>query len=270
MSIGTVAAVFCVKSKTMHDMADSFAGIWYDFYGMIPGCSMMPGRRKITKREEKGMTEKRNKNVWHMFRGLCVVLLVGLCLEFGTVNAEAASAKSKAMKAYKNFLSGKTIAWDESWKVDAKDCQFAFAYIDNDSIPEMILYCPKASHVAGFGRLYTYRKGKVRQVASVNIDGSKFSYYKKKGIYVSQYVMGGVCDSYFKLSKGKSSLKLQKEKRIFASSSETSCMDGKRKVISKSKFNKELKKLVGSKKKTTIKLKKFHNNTANNRKKYCK
>lgn len=228
------------------------------------------GDKKIVKREENGMTQKRNKNVWHILRGLCVVLLVGLCLELGAVNAEAASAKSKAMKAYKKFLSGKTIAWDKNWKVDAKDCRFAFAYIDNDSVPEMILYSATVPHAAGFGRLYTYRKGKVTQVGAVELDGEKFSYYKKKGIYVSQYVMGGVCDSYCKLSKGKSSMKLQKDKRIFASGSETTYWKSGGGQISKSKFNKELKKLVGSKKMTTIKLKKFHSNTANNRKKYCK
>ena len=68
----------------------------------------------------------------------------------------------------------------------------------------------------------------------------------------------GVCDSYCKLSKGKSSMKLQKDKRIFASGSETTYWKSGGGQISKSKFNKELKKLVGSKKMTTIKLKKFH------------
>lgn len=216
------------------------------------------------------MTKKQNEKIRHMLWGLCLVLLVGVFLELGAVNAEAASAKSKAMNAYKKFLSGKTIAWDKNWKIDAKDCRFAFAYIDNDNVPEMILYGTTVPHAANFGRLYTYRKGKVTQVGPVNIDGDSFRYYKKKGIYISQYVMGGVCDSYCKLSKGKSSLKLQKDKRIFASGSETTYWKGKGGQISKARFSKELKKLVGSKKPTSIRVKKFHDNTAKNRKKYCK
>lgn len=90
MSIGTIAGVFCVKSKTMQDMTDGPVGIWYNFYDEFSGCFIAAGRGKITKIEENGMTEKRNKNVWYMFRGLCVAPLVGFCLELGAVKAEAA------------------------------------------------------------------------------------------------------------------------------------------------------------------------------------
>lgn len=211
--------------------------------------------------------EKKREGIRSVFRGLCLMLAVAACLGFGTVKTEAASAKTKAMKAYRAFLSKKSITWDKGYKVSTKDCKFAIVYVDNDKVPELVVYATTVPHVAGFGRLYTYRKGKVSRVGAIDLDDKKFHYYHKKGIYVSRYAMGGVFDGYFKLSKGKGALKLQKNKYIYANYTETTYSNAKRKTLSRSQFNRELKKLVGGKKQSSAK---FYKNTEKNRKKYCK
>ena len=200
---------------------------------------------------------------------LSLVLIFVLAL--APLNVQAASNKTKALKAYKKLLSAKNIRWGtNSYEptVPAKNCQFALAYIDNDSVPELIVYNNKdVPHMVGYGLLYTYRSGKVRLLGYINID-NKLSYYKKKGVIVTSYVSGGTTYSYFKLSKTKITNKLAigidvltQKKSYYTVSNDIF------KKTSKSKFNKALKKLVGSKKKTTIK---FRKNNASNRKKYIR
>ena len=80
--------------------------------------------------------------------------------------------------------------------------------------------------------------------------------------------MGLSCYTYCKLSKGKSTEKLGKQtdfntkEKTYYKFTSTGTTD-----ISKAKFNSSLKKLVGSKKKSTAT---FHKNTKANRKKYLK
>lgn len=193
---------------------------------------------------------------------LCVlaVLFTAPCIK-----TEAASAKKKAVKAYKEFLSKETIAWDANWKVPAKECRFALVYIDKDNVPELVLYNNSVAHVGGYGRIFAYRNGRVKRVGSVHMDNGRFYYYKKKGIIISRYVNGGVFDSYRKISKVKIIHKLQKGKGLL--DNKTRYYNADNREISKSDFNAKLKKLVGSKKKTSAR---FYMNTAANRKKKCR
>ncbi len=199
-------------------------------------------------------------------KGILLLFLM-LVLAALPLNAQAASQKTKAIKAYTKMMSKSTMRWGADTyytKVPTKNCEFAIAYIDNDSVPELIVRNTRdITHIAGFGVVYTYRNGKVQVVKNIHID-DKFYYYKKKGVFVSMYVSGGTAESYWTLSKGKAVCRLSKEYRMidrkytyYAASKKTS----------KKKFNAALKKLVGSKKKTAVK---FYKNTAAARKKYMK
>jgi len=192
---------------------------------------------------------------------VCAIVIV---LAASGVKVEAASAKTKALNAYKKFLAEKEIPWDKNFKIPASDCKFAIAYVDNDKIPELILNTNAVPHMAGYGRIFTYKNGKVKRVGPVEMDANKFSYYKKTGVFISCYVQGGVTYSYRKLTKGKIVHKVQKGEDAFG---KKEYLDSNSKQISKSTFDKTVKKLVGSKKKTSAK---FYKNTASNRKKHCK
>ena len=198
---------------------------------------------------------------WIMVLCMLAVLLMVPCMK-----TEAASAKAKALKAYGDFVSKDTIAWDPNYKIPAANCSFSVVYIDNDKVPELVLNSSSVPHVAGFGRIFTFKNGKVKRVGKVDIDGSKFYYYKKKGVIISNYVMGGSFDNYRKIVKGKIVHKLQKGKEI-RDNNRTRYYNADRKEISKSKFNRELKKLVGSKRKTSAR---FYKNTLSNRKNHCR
>ncbi len=203
---------------------------------------------------------------------LCILILaMTLC----PLEVQAASQKTKAIQAYKNMLSQKTMRWgndDYYKKVPTSKYSFVLAYIDNNSVPELVVTSDYVTHAAGSMVVYTYRNGKIQVVTDVNsgnffADNSKFSYYKKKGVFLSCYVMGGVTDHYYKMSKNKASEKLMADDSLMWGKSWYKCSGGTNKKITKSSFNSNLKKLVGSTKKTTVK---FYKNTSTNRKKYLK
>ena len=202
----------------------------------------------------------KRKKEWFILLCILAVFLAVPC-----VKTEAAPAKKKAVKAYKEFLAKEKISWDENWEVPADECKFAIVYIDKDDVPELVLYNNSTAPAGGFGRIFTYKNGKVKRVGAVDIDGGKFYYYKKKGVFISCYVNGGVFDNYRKIANGKIVHKLQKGKEIF--DNKTRYYNSNKKEISKSVFNRQLKKLVGSKKKSSAR---FYLNTAANRKRKCR
>ena len=71
---------------------------------------------------------KKNKRTVGLF--LFAVLLVAF-----TGSVQAASQKSKALKAYNQFLSKTYIDWETGY-VETKDCSFALACVDKDNVPE--------------------------------------------------------------------------------------------------------------------------------------
>lgn len=185
---------------------------------------------------------------------LFAVLLIAL-----TASVQAASQKSKAIKAYDRFLSGRYIDW-ESKKVETKDCSFALVYVDKDNVPELLVWGGGRNvyHAVGYGRLYGYKNGKVKMLGKLR-DG--FQYYKKKGVYVAIGHLRGEIKSYQKISGSSSKQVVGK----FTNTKTSYYANGK--SISKSTFNKKLKKLVGNKKPSYAK---SYKNTAANRKKYLK
>lgn len=217
---------------------------------------------------------------WSLF--LVITVLVMSC--FSIKHVEAASQKSKAIKAYKQFLSKSSITWTEDYTdVPSSDCKFALVYIDKDSVPELVLKCDGVSHAEGYYRLYTYKNGKVKELAWLK---DSFSYFKKKGVFRTTYgpMMGEQSFEYYKMSKSSYSYVggwikswwVNGEWRengpyeyhyYKAMNKVEDCNSARTKEISKKQFQKELKKLVKSTKESKAKL---YSNTAKNRKKHLK
>lgn len=244
-----------------------------DCKGQVNSFENSAGRRKrlmrFFKNEDcKWMGEKLRCSAQLLF----FVMILAITLLIPGRNVQAASAKTKALRAYKAFLEQETIQWgkDEYYTaVPTKDCSFALAYIDKNAVPELILKNAKGiTHVAGYGTVYTYKNGKVQPVDNIQLDGA-FYYYKKTGIYVSNNFSGGyITLTYNKMSGLKSTAKISESKNAFTKEKNYSKLSSTSyKRISKSKFNSTLKKLVGSKKRTTAK---FYRNTKKNRAKYLK
>lgn len=205
---------------------------------------------------------KRKKNLRNLL--LLAVLLV-LALE--PMNAQAASQKTKALKAYKSFLKKSTV------KLNGRSCKlsnakFAVVYIDNNSVPELLVetYYKIGNDKISMNALYTYKNNKMVQLFSVNngLAYSRCYYYKKTGIF-HRYISHGDYQSYYyyRLSGKKMTRKLAEEWEA----GKTTYYKNSGKKITKSKFNKELKTLTRSKKVESITLRK---NTASNRSKYLK
>lgn len=101
-------------------------------------------------------------------------------------------SKSTALKAYYNFLKSYKFTSDSSTR------GFNLAYINNDSIPELIVF-DGDYHAAG-GKVYAYIRGKVKYVSEFGEWGG-FEYQKKKGVIRSSWFGNGNChDTYYKWS----------------------------------------------------------------------
>lgn len=190
--------------------------------------------------------------------------------------AQAASNKTKAIREYKKMLAKKTLKRDSATVYQTKNCRFALAYIDNNSIPELIVYNNKdASHIQGWGALYTYRKGKVRLVSPLTLDTrSRLGYYHKTGWFADNTTYQGYGgDTFQKLSGGKI-----KDDYTFSRSVEYRggayvitgygiMSNGSYQEVDATAFNRALSYNTNHKK---FKKFKFYKNTKTNRKKHLK
>ncbi|MCD7745908.1 MAG: hypothetical protein LUI13_11635 [Lachnospiraceae bacterium] len=175
-----------------------------------------------------------------------------------TGRAQAASTKTRAIKAYKTFLKKEQKAQGSGASAKA----FSLAYVDDNSVPE--LYYD--------GTLYTYRGGKVvtllEPVGSEMISG----YYKKKGIVTVTYAHTQHAYTIYYKIKGKKATEVLRYQWDISSESNWTPVETylyKSNTVTETVFNARLKKLVGSKKIKYFK-DSVHTNTASNRKKYLK
>lgn len=104
------------------------------------------------------------------------------------------SSKSAALKAYYNFL--KSYKFD----LDSSSRGFDLAYINNDSIPELIVF-DGDYHAAG-GKVYAYVNGKVKYVGEFGEWGG-FEYQEKKGVICSTWSRANSYTTYYKWSGSK-------------------------------------------------------------------
>ena len=199
----------------------------------------------------------------------CAALLVMLTILLALPVQAKVSTKSKALKAYKKMLAGSRVQWDvnSSWSVSTSGVQFAIAYIDKNTVPELILYSGNVPHIAGYGFLYTYKNGRAVPVGNVNID-DKIAVYKKKGILVEVYDQGGYTTRNYVLLSGTTKQTVLKESRSMSGAKTYySVSNGRSAGISKKEFKKALRDYIGSKKQTKVT---FYKNTASNRKQRIK
>ena len=90
-----------------------------------------------------------------------------------TVKRQTTNNKKAALKTYYNFLKSYRFNSSPSYR------RFNLAYINNDSIPELIVF-EGTDHLSG-GNVYSYVSGKVKYVGSFGEYGG-FEYQEKKGI----------------------------------------------------------------------------------------
>ena len=180
------------------------------------------------------------------------ILLTTLLLLFAfAMPASAASTKTKALKAYRKFL--------EKEKDNLFYQYFGIAYINNDSVPELVTY-----GLGGKPTICYYKNGKVKNLMSA-ANCYYSHYYKKKGVVKqTAYPYRSEEWDYYGYVK----VNLAKNKwSILSGYSDGKYENSKYKTISKKQFKNILKKAVGKTKATKIK---YYKNTAANRKKYLK
>ena len=215
--------------------------------------------------------KKKMKKRCYVFAMLCMAVCMMMLV--APIQVQAASRKTKALQAYKEFLS-KNIPWKGAYSFELdmitnytlpEECQFTIAYIDNDSVPELVVYSDIAGHGDGYGRLYTYKNGKIKCIGKLDDD---VYYYKKTGMYCTVFSQNGCQNAYYyKISGTKKQIKAYKITDDFYQTgkpkySYKKIQKGKLKKTSKASFNKEMKQLTKSKKATKVKL---YANTASNR-----
>lgn len=196
---------------------------------------------------------------------LIAVLVCCLFLGNGT-QAEAASAKTKALKAYKSMLASgaKLEKYGVNYFMSLNDIKFAVAYIDNDSVPELIVNGYDTQY------LFTYKNGKIKRVDGEYLlqshEAPPFVYYKKRGVFRAVTFWEWITSpEYYTLKNGKTSLIAYIYKHEYRKI-DTGWYTRGGKKISEAAFNKLLKKKVGNTKATIIKT--YRANTAANRNKY--
>lgn len=217
------------------------------------------------------------KKVVTKYLAFIMAILLAIFIPTLPYKVQAATAKTQALKAYNKLLSQKTIPWGNNLyytAVPADTLSFTTAYIDNDSVPELIIMSSAVRQQAGFALLYTYKNGKLQFVSNIDMNGDLY-YYKKKGILIDRYVHRTEVDKYMKFSGTKLTQKLSFNTSTVGVKSyykffKSNIRPDDSKEISKTQFAKEVKKLTGGSKKSKIAMEALKKNTNINRTKYLK
>lgn len=203
---------------------------------------------------------------------LVLVVLIGL--ECHTP-VYASSKKTQALRAYKTLLSQKSFEIDglKYSEANLSACSFTTAYIDGDTVPELVIYCPnKYGDANGFYDVFCYDNGKIKYITHAGI---KFQYVKKRSVIKTAfwiYKIGGTTEQHIviKNSMVKKIYNYRSEwrqndtvKKEYSLTSYSDKTNYKFKYISSNAYKKAVKKFTGSKKAIEPK---FYKNTAKNRK----
>ncbi len=210
----------------------------------------------------------------------CHLIIVSFLISIlsSVTMVQAASKTQMALKAYSKYLSKSQVDimksgagyWDlgpehRHYKTsNSSNVQFALAYINNDTIPELILKEVIAGYYSttSFFGVFTYAGGKVVRLQAGGGYDSFSGYYRRKGLFVITRATEGTpyYKDYYRVNGSVT-------KKILTLSD----FDGMKeysylgKEISKAKFNSYLKNIVGYTKMTKCI---FRKNTMANRKKY--
>ncbi len=156
------------------------------------------------------MEKLKSRKLWYLFT---MMLVLSISLMFSGIQASAASSEQKAYKAYKKLLSKKRVEVLKkgSWFLNSNNKEkrivtmtpskcitFQLIYLDNDSVPELIVRDTKRNAFA----LYRFKKNKAVKVAQGS-RGSKGGdvpcyYYGATGLlYVRDSVSSKVYVYYY-------------------------------------------------------------------------
>ena len=193
------------------------------------------------------------------------IMLLLLTASMACLSTQTATAKSKALKAYSEFLAENENLYGS----------FSVIYLDKNSVPE--LFVGERTFNAVY--LFTYSGGDVKKVGGTGKIASH--YYKKKNVLITgwRYSAGPSGESataYYRMKDGEIKLALADVKITSYKNGalentgeyrtyQENGMDYS--TVNKKAFSSALKKLVGNKKKTKIK---YYENKAAKRKKYLK
>lgn len=199
--------------------------------------------------------------------GLTAKCTISVKVKKAKVKSKVNTVKAKALNAYKKMLSLNTELRKHMSEYDSvKDIKFSLVYIDDDTIPELLLYnAVSLEHMY----LYTYQNGKIVDVdVFVSFAVPEFGYYKGKGVYWNKEFRPEVdidCYmTYHMLSKGKTQYIGQKQLLL----DKVKSYWWKNGKVSKSIFDDLLFEKVG--KAGSITVKSYWKNTEANREKYIR
>lgn len=189
-------------------------------------------------------------------------------------NVQQKSRKEKAIKNYKTLM--------KHAKQKSKTVQYAYAYVDNDSVPELFLYTATPRRIACNNkktdwwtektiRLYTYKKCKTRLIQefpySQDTFGNKktrYGYYKNTGVFTESFYSAdaGCRIRYF--------YSMARKKRKESGTRDLACLFSdkekyytvftksmKSKTVTEKEYKAFLKKYTKNKKSKTLVFKKF-------------
>ncbi len=220
------------------------------------------------------------KSVGHVTGLAIIAVLVAAiaAIAIAPQPAHAASANTKACKAYAKMLSKSTFKWVDT-TVRSRSLKFACQDINKDGVKDLVVYNPEAFDYEGFYRIYTFKKGKVKRVGS---------YYdvrvcRNKNFFESSRAhMDNEEYTYYRLGKNGKAKKLaayktQMMSRPNAKVAKTKYINGDIpvyyyacKVNGKSVSYNKCMKTIKSLKKGSKDTLKYRANTAKNRAKYLK
>ena len=204
------------------------------------------------------------------------MLLIMLCVILigPSMNVSAATQRQKAMAAYKNVSSGSRVyvVPNNQYIMDffhfrrdyhgslPKNVYFGLAYIDGDSIPELVLQA-KCNGITIYS-VWTYKNGKAYRAYYNRGTRQLRGYFQKTGMFKEKGISGdySYAETYYKLSGTTSKFML--DKWVFTNGNETDYWIGTRTCTAKA-YAAKLKSLTKG-----LKMKKisFVKNTGTNRK----
>lgn len=223
---------------------------------------------KMKDKRNRNRDEDRKKNRVHIGLLLLLFMLTGT-LFFGSASTvQAASKKSAALKAYNSFLQKKSYRVYTRYSVSFSKVSFGLAYLNNDSVPELIVKDNVDRSYKDYRLIFTYKNGKVTL-----LNHDIFSkYYKKTGMYTRVLKLStnrtGLREIQYNKLVGKQSKRylIRQKGKSYGTMINRYC-DGNMNDISPAEYNRRLKKLTKSKKATSVK---YRKNSAANRKRYLK
>ena len=175
---------------------------------------------------------KKMKTFKQQFFAGTLILLLLFTLFAPAANVNAASKRTKALKAYQKKLTS----------LDSRYNKFALIYLNKDSIPELLITPDFGAHVT-IGEVYMYTGGKLKQLKYAGSDFGRLIYSKKKSVVSnSAWINGyGAVSTFYRFNKKGKGTKL---KRFEEASLPKTLYKINGKKVSKKKFNSEYKKMV--------------------------